>query len=293
MEADKHMGRRGRNNGAEDLIERVGRLPWWVGVALAAVSYFILHAVAGQLRAPVAANQLGVTIAHSVWRGFATVGQYVIPLICLAGAAVSALSRRQRQNLVQNTAKSESADALNGMSWQQFEQLVGEAFRQQGYAAAEAGGGGADGGVDLVLTRSGEKFFVQCKQWRAFKVGVEVVRELYGVMAARGAAGGFVVTSGRYTSEATAFASGRNVKLIDGPQLHQMLRLAQAAAAASHQSRRETAPQPAAHPDNSVPLCPTCGKSMVRRVARQGSNAGSDFWGCSAFPRCRGTRPAV
>ena len=27
---------------------------------------------------------------------------------------------------------------------------------------------------------------------------------------------------------------------------------------------------------------------MVRRTARRGSNAGSDFWGCSEFPRCRG-----
>ena len=31
-------------------------------------------------------------------------------------------------------------------------------------------------------------------QWKAFKVGVDVVRELYGVMAARRAVRGFVVT---------------------------------------------------------------------------------------------------
>ncbi len=29
---------------------------------------------------------------------------------------------------------------------------------------------------------------------------------------------------------------------------------------------------------------------MVRRTARQGQWAGSDFWGCSEYPRCRGTR---
>ena len=27
---------------------------------------------------------------------------------------------------------------------------------------------------------------------------------------------------------------------------------------------------------------------MVRRTARRGANAGSEFWGCSEFPRCRG-----
>ena len=36
--------------------------------------------------------------------------------------------------------------------------------------------------------------------------------------------------------------------------------------------------------------CPTCGGRMIRRQARRGRNAGSHFWGCAAFPRCRGTR---
>jgi hypothetical protein len=45
-----------------------------------------------------------------------------------------------------------------------------------------------------------EEFLVQCKQWRAFKVGVVVVRKLYGVMAAKGAAGGL---SGRPASSPT------------------------------------------------------------------------------------------
>ena len=36
------------------------------------------------------------------------------------------------------------------------------------------------------------------------------------------------------------------------------------------------------------PDCPKCGRAMVRRTARRGANAGSEFWGCSEFPRCRG-----
>ena len=100
--------------------------------------------------------------------------------------------------------------------------LVGEAFRVQGYSVAETGGG-ADGGVDVVLRKDREKYFVQCKQWRASTVGVPVVRELYGAMAAHGAAGGFVVTSGRFTKPAIEFAEGRNLTLIDGPQLHAMV----------------------------------------------------------------------
>lgn len=37
--------------------------------------------------------------------------------------------------------------------------------------------------------------------------------------------------------------------------------------------------------------CPLCGKLMVLRVARQGKQSGSRFWGCAGYPACRGTRP--
>jgi hypothetical protein len=37
-------------------------------------------------------------------------------------------------------------------------------------------------------------------------------------------------------------------------------------------------------------ICPQCGSAMVLRTAKTGANAGSQFWGCSQFPGCRGTR---
>jgi four helix bundle suffix protein len=40
----------------------------------------------------------------------------------------------------------------------------------------------------------------------------------------------------------------------------------------------------------SAPNCPNCGKPMALRTARKGQNAGGQFWGCSAYPECRGTR---
>jgi restriction system protein len=271
-------------------------------VLLALISYLLLHAIAAQ---PVVAasqpGQVGAMITQTLWRTLATFGQYLLPLICLAGAAMSAWRRKERQRLVGAVTQSTASDALHGMSWSEFEMLVGEGFRLQGYRVVETGGGGADGGVDLVLTRPGkngdEKFLVQCKQWRAFKVGVDVVRELYGVMAARGATGGFVVTSGRFTEDAIKFASGRNMALVDGPKLQGLLRQAQA--------RTVRSPAPPARParpaadslvqSNVAALqaknCPLCTKTMVRRTAKRGANAGGEFWGCTGYPACRGTRP--
>lgn len=159
--------------------------------------------------------------------------------------------------------------------------LVGESFRRQGYAVTEVGGKKADGGVDLVLTRDGQTFLVQCKQWKACKVGVSVVRELFGVMAAEKAAGGFVVTSGSFTQESQAFAKGKNIVIIDGPHLTGMIR----------ETRQMQQATPVVEATSSDILCPKCGEAMVRRVAKQGGGSGNAFWGCKSFPRCRGTRP--
>ena len=260
------------------------------------VFYFVLHRVASQpVLTVVQPGQIATVMTQTIWRSLASVGQYVVPLLCLAGAGMSAWRRRERQTLVTNVSESKGADALDGMSWQQFEQLVGEAFRLQGYAVTEIGGGGADGGVDLVLRKGGEKFLVQCKQWRAFRVGVDVVRELYGVMAAKGAAGGFVVTSGRFTEEATNFANGRNVKLIDGPKLHGLIRQAQGASPQRPALGATAAPmrEKAAATAPALPTCPNCAKPMVERTAKRGANAGGKFWGCTGYPACKGVRPSV
>ena len=38
-------------------------------------------------------------------------------------------------------------------------------------------------------------------------------------------------------------------------------------------------------------ICPKCGSAMVLRETKNGVNAGKQFWGCSAFPRCRALQP--
>ncbi|HSV71786.1 MAG TPA: restriction endonuclease [Methylibium sp.] len=175
------------------------------------------------------------------------------------------------------------------MSWQQFEPLVGQAFHLRGNRVAETGNDGADGGVDLVLTKDGDQVLGQCKQWRACKIGVTVMRELYGVMAARSAAAGIVVTSGRLTDDATDFATGRNIRLIDGHDLHALVRAARSAAPIPQRSAE--APPPAMGPAPvTAPACPACAKPMVRRMAKRGAQAGRAFWGCSDHPACKGTR---
>ena len=240
-------------------------------------------------------GQMAPVMTHALIQGLAMVGQFVVPILCLAAAAVSVAKRQRRSSLVAGVAQSRAPGALDGMSWQEFELLVGQAFRLQGYEVTELGGEGPDGGVDLVLRKDQEKFLVQCKQWKALKVGVAIIRELYGVMAAKGAAGGFVVTSGSFTDEAIEFASGRNVTLIDGSKLFGLIQQAKTARGSQGRAEAPVQRRPVTlfAPSAVAPatLCPTCSSAMVRRTAKRGGNAGNAFWGCTGYPACRGTRP--
>ena len=41
----------------------------------------------------------------------------------------------------------------------------------------------------------------------------------------------------------------------------------------------------------TTPTCHLCGSSMTKRLAKRGRNAGNYFWGCTRYPRCKGTKP--
>ena len=174
---------------------------------------------------------------------------------------------------------------LGNMSWQQFEFMVSEAFRRRGYSVAEKGRGGTIGIFDLVLKKQGETYLVHCKQWRAIKVGMGALHELHEAMAARGAKGGFAVTSGVFTDEARAFAKIRNIELMDGKVLRGLVRKVR-------QPARVTLRDPLSVLTTGAPFCPECQGRMMKRRSRHGANGGKEFWRCLRHPDCSGKRQA-
>ena len=197
--------------------------------------------------------------------------------ILLMLAAKSAYDSWRKGDLLD---KQKNIKTIRSISWREFEELVGAIYRRKGYSVTEFGGAGADGGVDLQLKKGGELIFVQCKHWRSEQVGVKIARELYGVMMAEGATGGIIISSGTFTQEAIDFIKGKPLEIIDGDKLMEMV--------------SEVKKAPGAFPGNNTPVkCPLCGSHMVLRTARKGTSAGEKFWGCSQYPKCRGTKAAI
>lgn len=259
------MAQRKRNKGLFDILFE---LPWWASLILGVILLCIN-----------AQNNAAVTL---VFRGLA--------LICFAASVAGAIRSLTRKLLF---ASAKDIDAIRAMSWREFERLVGEAYRRQGYMVEETGGGGSDGGIDLLLRGKGQKVIVQCKQWKIFKVGVKIVREMYGIMVAERADRVIIVASGTYTQEAQSFARGKPIALIDGKALVQLIRDVRGEPAAAFAQPAQAAPQKVLHVQTSgsadiAPSCPKCGASMVLRTARKGAHVGGQFWGCPKYPACNG-----
>jgi restriction system protein len=279
------VARRQKTSPFEDLIEISSNISWKVSLSIALVSYLGFH-YAASMSMPIATNLHAVTdsIPKQIFITFSKFLQYLVPAAFLIGACVSVFKGKHRVKLLEEQSGIQS---IRAMSWQDFELLIGEAFRRKSFEVMENGGGGADGGIDLILHKGGRKSIVQCKRWKNYSINVSLVRELYGVMTAERATECIFVSSGSYTSEARLFAEGKPIWLIDGSELVELV----AGVQTQRKSIKLSQVEPIKTAQEVLPQhCPVCGSGMVRRVAKKGSNAGNEFWGCSKFPACRGVR---
>ena len=176
---------------------------------------------------------------------------------------------------------------MASVSWAEFELVTAEVFRRLGYAVEVSAGLGADGGIDVKLTKPGELVLAQCKQWKVFKVNVKEVRAFYGVLVSEGATRGVFVSSGEYTRDCRAFAEGKPIELL-GPA--EIARLVNAVQQPGENLWNLKAWLPAfkAAAKITTPACPFCQATMTLRSAK----GNTPFWGCPKYPRCRGKREA-
>lgn len=268
---------RSRRNG---FLDDLAKAPWPVGLVVGLLLFVLIRYGISEW-----ITSHGGPLAQAVSRGTSPFGMlaWLALAACWFAALVSFLGARRKRRLLETRT---DLDSLATTGWRDFERLVGEAFRRQGYAVEETGLGGADGGIDLILRRDGRRTLVQCKQWRRDRVAVNVVREMYGLLAHHQADKVIIAAWGGFTPDAASFASGKPIELIDGEALLAMIRSVQTnptgfATMAPHIESASPAPT------NEAPMCPKCSAGMVRRTNRRNGKA---FWGCSSYPQCNGTR---
>ena len=140
----------------------------------------------------------------------------------------------------------------------EFEWLVGEMFRREGWKVEETGqSDGPDGNIDLVLLRDKERVIVQCKRWESWVVGVNEIRNFAGTLMRENLAAG----SGIYVTLSKFGKQARAEAIIDS---HDLL--------ARIDKVRQTEP------------CPLCGSSMLLDHSVHG------WWMRCVAQGCKGKR---
>lgn len=173
-------------------------------------------------------------------------------------------------------------DFLNSIEWKRYEDVCVEYLRIKN-CNANVTTTGADGGVDIrIHNQKGTALAIaQCKSWKK-RIGVNLVRELYGIMASEKIKHGIFLTTSEFSNDAIAFAKNKNLMLINS---HEFVKLVNKL---SYDDKKYLTKY-ATDGDYQTPTCVKCNVKMVRRTAKKGKNAGNDFWGCSNYPRCRNT----
>ena len=126
------------------------------------------------------------------------------------------LEGRDRRHLFEWTSN------LRLLTSEEFEWLVGELFRREGWAVQERGlQGRPDGNVDLELRRGNTRVIVQCKRWQSYLVTVDEIRAFAGTLLREGLDGqaGIFVTLAGFTPHARAEAKAMSITLVSNREL--------------------------------------------------------------------------
>lgn len=170
------------------------------------------------------------------------------------------------------------------IEWRRFEAVIETLFQQAGFET-KSQSHGADEGIDVWLYsrhQPGEPVsIVQCKHWHGKRIGVDKIRELRGVMAAKNIKRGQFASTAAYTPDAVEFARDNGIKLHTAASLLGLI-------------QQRTPEQQSAllaiafEGDYWRPTCASCGVKMVERQKR---NGGAAFWGCTDYPKCKNMLP--
>lgn len=264
----------------DNSIELMSGLSWQAGIVLGIVGYasvrYVLAWFVATLGGPV-----GQSMGKQLSQGPSIAVAWLLLSACWIAALVSFIDSRRRRRLLETQTR---LNSLRALDWREFETMMKNAFRRQGYTVEACEAGNSDDGIDLILRKDGTVTLVQCRQWWAKLVDGRLVREMYALMNHHYADAVKIVAIGHFTEDAQRFVQGKPIELVHGTALLDMVRVNQPPA-----SQKFKLGLVADRKMCVEPLCPECGHSMVHRVNRK---SGRSFWGCSNQPHCQGTRVA-
>jgi HJR/Mrr/RecB family endonuclease len=125
----------------------------------------------------------------------------------IAGAAfVTLMVARELHSAFKQRSARHTLQGLRLLHPDDFEAEVARWLQRDGWHVEHRGGTG-DGGIDILARRRKETLAVQCKRYaESAAVSAAQVRDLYGAAVATGATAAVLITTGRVSGPAVAWA---------------------------------------------------------------------------------------
>jgi restriction system protein len=139
----------------------------------------------------------------------------------LEGLRSSAESLFRKMGLRAHVGEKIDLDRAGHLTWGQVQGLVRTAYERRGYTVQSVNSAGVP--VDMVLRKGDERVFLGFRHWQVWEVPDKAVHEIAGYSSGAGADRAIMVTSGRFSEHAQAYAATRGMELVDGASLSQLV----------------------------------------------------------------------
>ena len=172
------------------------RSPWWISAAIAAALVL-----------------LGLAVLPDPFRIMAILSG--VPF-----AVIGAVAARRQWHVPSTARVSETRDALAGMPWPAFAELLEQTFRRDGYTVSRS----KAAAIDFELSRSGRQTLVCARRWKSARTGLEALRALQAERDAADQTDGLYIGLGALTDAALPFAREHGIAVWNADDLARALR---------------------------------------------------------------------
>lgn len=153
----------------------------------------------------------------------------VVALIMFSGVPELLIVSRIIKSMLKSSDIDSKADKtevtmqkIDKMSGKEFEKLCANMLNKNGFTEMEFTPGSGDQGVDIIATKDGKKYAIQCKRYNQ-KLGNKPVQEVYAGKTIYGCSVAVVLTNNYFTDGAKEAARATGVELWDRDTLRRML----------------------------------------------------------------------
>lgn len=201
-------------------------------------------------------------------------------ILCLIAALGTVVAHRWRTNVLGH----DNLASIRWLSAREFNHLVEEGFRRQGFFVQSSERFLSRAGIDLILRKGKNHILVLCRRDPDPARQMAAVQELHAATATLQAASGLLITCEWVAPEVKAFAAVQGVAVIEGPALLKLVERARG---------KIMRPPPAvrreprfATPLAAIPACTSCGGPMVPDARDEQADPEHGSWHCARGEGC-------